>query len=119
VPVRISQTLNKIIANESFSRHERSIIKVPWGIPEPGWVKINVDASICKNKCFNCIGFVIRDANNVFDAARVSSYRFASAEEGEATAVLNAIRWAQERGHQLSLSKQMSRPSIPFSGREV
>ncbi|KAF6135145.1 hypothetical protein GIB67_035216 [Kingdonia uniflora] len=46
---------------------------------------------------------VIRDANNVFGVARVSSYRFASAKEGEALAILNGIRWAQEWGHQQTI----------------
>ncbi|KAF6144989.1 hypothetical protein GIB67_013340 [Kingdonia uniflora] len=37
--------------------------------------------------------------------ARVPSFRFASAEEGEATTVLNGIRWAQDRGHQQVIIK--------------
>ncbi|KAF6138870.1 hypothetical protein GIB67_018601 [Kingdonia uniflora] len=60
------------------------------------WEKINVDASFCKDKLFNRIGLVIRDTHNSFGAARVSSRRFASSEEGEALAVLDGILWAQE-----------------------
>ncbi|KAF6168040.1 hypothetical protein GIB67_011425 [Kingdonia uniflora] len=98
-PNRISLAINKIIDNEPVFRNERMSIKVPWAISVPGWEKINVDASFCKDKYFNCIGLVIRDTNNVFGAARISLCKFASAEEGEAVAVLAEIQWARGRGH--------------------
>ncbi|KAF6154490.1 hypothetical protein GIB67_028382, partial [Kingdonia uniflora] len=62
--------------------------------------KINVDASFCKDKLFNHIGLVIRDTYNNFGAARASSLRFASSEEGDALAVQDGVLWAQERGLQ-------------------
>ncbi|KAF6154548.1 hypothetical protein GIB67_027821 [Kingdonia uniflora] len=100
-----------MIANESVFRNERLSIKVPWGIPELGWVKINVDASFCKDKCFNGIGLIIRNCTNNFGAARISSRRFASSEEGEALAVLegdlklnllrNSLEWKILEYHHL------------------
>ncbi|KAF6168650.1 hypothetical protein GIB67_005262 [Kingdonia uniflora] len=96
-PSRISLTINKMIANEPVLRNERLIIKVPWGTLELGCVKINVDASFCKDKCFNGIGLIIRNCANNFGATRISSHRFASSEEGEALAVLEGVLWAKER----------------------
>ncbi|KAF6172923.1 hypothetical protein GIB67_035477 [Kingdonia uniflora] len=92
-------TINKLIANKPVFKNERISIKVPWGILASGWKKIDVDASFCKNKCFNCIGIVIRDSNNVFDAVRVSTHKFASSEEGEAITVLEGVHWARVRGN--------------------
>ncbi|KAF6141349.1 hypothetical protein GIB67_008526 [Kingdonia uniflora] len=97
-PTRLSETINKILYDEPFSRLNRLTIKVSWVPPTHGWAKINVDASYCKDKYYNHIGFVIRNAHNSFVAARISSCRFTSSEEGEALAVLGGVKWAREQG---------------------
>ncbi|KAF6136587.1 hypothetical protein GIB67_016043 [Kingdonia uniflora] len=97
-PTRLSETINKILYDEPFSRLNRLTIKVSWVPPTLGWAKINVDASYCKDKYYNHIGFVIRNAHNSFVAARISSCRFTSSEEGEALAVLGGVKWAREQG---------------------
>ncbi|KAF6156421.1 hypothetical protein GIB67_009079 [Kingdonia uniflora] len=87
-----------MIFDEPISRFNRQIIKADWAPPNLGWAKINVDASYCKDRLYNHLGFVIRDDLNFFVAARVSSCRFTSSEEGEARAVRDGILWARERG---------------------
>ncbi|KAF6161851.1 hypothetical protein GIB67_026653, partial [Kingdonia uniflora] len=71
---------------------------ITWRPPVVGWEKINVDASFNKDKVFNGLGIVIRDHLNVFGAARGSTCRVASAEEGKALAVMEGILWARKRG---------------------
>ncbi|KAF6155373.1 hypothetical protein GIB67_019899 [Kingdonia uniflora] len=71
------------------------LIMVPWHSPIAGWEKINVDAYFSKDKAFNGLGLVIRDHLNAFGATRGSTYRFTSAEEGEALVVLERINWAR------------------------
>ncbi|KAF6170485.1 hypothetical protein GIB67_031893 [Kingdonia uniflora] len=80
------------------SSQDRLSIKTPWVPPALGWEKINVDASFCNNKLFNCIVLVIQDAHNAFGTARVSSRQFASSKEGEALAVMDGVLWAKARG---------------------
>ncbi|KAF6137356.1 hypothetical protein GIB67_036393 [Kingdonia uniflora] len=99
-PSKISRTINKWLYNEPVFRNDQLAFKAYWVPPALGWDKINVDASFCKDKLFNHIGLVIRDTYNTFSAARASSRRFASSEEGEALAVLDGVLWARERGLQ-------------------
>jgi ribonuclease HI len=70
-----------------------------WEKPRDGWWKCNVDASFSQNPSYTGWGWCIRDSAGSFIAAGTDHYNHTlTVAEGEAKALLEAIREATSRG---------------------
>jgi ribonuclease HI len=70
-----------------------------WQHPPPEWWKCNVDASFSQGPCATGWGWCIRNSTGSFIAAGTSSRRHNfTVPEGEALAILEAMRVASSRG---------------------
>jgi ribonuclease HI len=91
---RISVTTGQPISRDM---HQNQLLR--WQKPREGWWKCNVDASFAQNPNSLAWGWCMRDAAGSFVAAGsdFSSYKV-SVAEGEAKALLEAMRVAVSRG---------------------
>jgi ribonuclease HI len=85
-------------ASEPLQHSLRSEL-MRWQQPHPDWWKCNVDASFSQGPCATGWGWCIRNSTGSFIAAGTSSRRHNfTVPEGEALAILEAMRVASSRG---------------------
>jgi ribonuclease HI len=86
----------------NFNRSELSTsnpAQLRWQCPRDGWWKCNVDASFFQNPSITGWGWCVRDSAGSFVAADTNSCRHSfTVAEGEAMAMLEAMREATSRG---------------------
>jgi ribonuclease HI len=87
-------------AASSSSRSNSHVTDVlQWQRPRDGWWKCNVDASLSQDSCFTGWGWCVRDSNGRFVAAGTNNCKHVlTIAEGEAMAILEAMRVATSKG---------------------
>nr|GMD88427.1 uncharacterized protein LOC109155154 [Ipomoea batatas] len=71
--------------------------QMKWTKPPHGWLKLNVDAAINKELKTIGLGFILRNDNGRFVAAREQMWQgLYNAKEAEAIAVREALSWIKE-----------------------
>ncbi|WJX23528.1 hypothetical protein P8452_12731 [Trifolium repens] len=98
-----AQTTTAVLINSSLapSQQQQAInFELPrWQRPRPYWWKCNVDASFTQNPSITGWGWCIRNSNGSFIAAGTNSRKHNfTVPEGEALAILEALRVASSRG---------------------
>nr|GLL40618.1 uncharacterized protein LOC109164833 [Ipomoea trifida] len=84
--------------NEKELVDQAHVVSSKWTKPEPGWLKINVDAALDVRKGGMGLGWVIRDANGIFKAARaVPVTGVCSPTEAETMAIRELLSWLKDQ----------------------
>ncbi|WOH16655.1 hypothetical protein DCAR_0936213 [Daucus carota subsp. sativus] len=81
------------------SRRSKQDVTNYWKAPEPGKLKINVDASVHAGTSSFALGMVLRDQNGGFCKAKCSRHEGeVTVFEAEAFGVVEALKWIMELG---------------------
>lgn len=84
--------------NGAKSRGVQPRKEIKWEAPQPGWLKLNVDASLVPGTGSFAVGMVARDESGLFVAGKTLKVRGeVNVMEAEAYGVLETLKWVQEK----------------------
>nr|GLL31242.1 uncharacterized protein LOC109164833 [Ipomoea trifida] len=84
----------EITDSEQPSRAHADIFEINWRKPQPGWVKLNVDAAIDVNGGRMGFRWILRDDIGEFKAGRCTPWQGTyTPKEAEAVAIREALSW--------------------------
>ncbi|GAU51577.1 hypothetical protein TSUD_414260 [Trifolium subterraneum] len=95
----LSQSRQTVAAENQFSEISRATEQLRWQKPHEHWLKCNVDASLSPNSSYTGWGWCVRNSEGNFVAAGTNNcLHKLTIEEGEAMAILEAMREAISQG---------------------